>query len=61
MYVGLNPWDGIEQQPINLPGSLSPVAGSRQAYRSEIGGRDLVFVPYFTIDTERYNTYFTIA
>ena len=24
-------------------------------------GRDLVFVPYFTIDTESYNTYFKVA
>ena len=61
MYVGLNPWDGIEQQPIDLPGSLTPMSGSRQAYRTEIAGRDLVFVPYFTIDTEKYNTYFAIA
>ncbi len=61
MYVGLNPWDGIEEQPIDLPGSLSPLSASRQAYRTEIAGRAVVFVPYFTIDTERYNTYFKIA
>jgi hypothetical protein len=40
---------------------LSPLSASRQAYRTVIAGRDLVFVPYFTIDTERYNTYFRIA
>ena len=61
MYVGLNPWDGIEEQSIDVPRSLSPLAASRQAYRTEVAGRDLVFVPYFTIDTERYNTYFRIA
>ena len=61
MYVGLNPWDGIGEQPINLPGSLSPLSASGQAYRTAIAGRDLVFVPYFTIDTERYNTYFRIG
>jgi DUF1680 family protein len=61
MYVGLNPWDGIGEQSISLPGSLSPVSGSEQAYRTVIAGRDLVFVPYFTVDTERYNTYFRIA
>jgi len=58
MYVGLNPWDGIEDAIIDLPGTLQPLAGSRQAYRTEVDGRDLVFVPYFAIDTERYNTYF---
>ena len=61
MYVGLNPWDGIGEQPIDLPGSLSPLSASGQAYRTVIAGRDLVFVPYFTIDTERYNTYFRVA
>jgi hypothetical protein len=58
MYVALNSWDGIQEQSIDLPGSLSPLPGSRQGYRTEIAGRDVVFVPYFTIDTERYNTYF---
>jgi uncharacterized protein len=61
MYVGLNPWDGIGEQSINLPGSLSPVSASGQSYRALIAGRDLVFVPYFTVDTERYHTYFRIA
>jgi hypothetical protein len=61
MYVGLNPWDGIGHQAIDLPGSLSPISGSSQAYRTTIAGRDLVFVPYFTVDTERYNTYFRMA
>jgi DUF1680 family protein len=61
MYVGLNPWDGVGEQSIDLPGSLSPVSGSAQAYRTVVAGRDLVFVPYFTVDTERYNTYFRIA
>ena len=61
MYVGLNPWDGITEQVIDLPASLSPLATSSQAYRTVISGRDLVFVPYFTIDTERYHTYFRMA
>jgi DUF1680 family protein len=61
MYVGLNPWDGIGEQPVDLPGSLSPISGSDQAYRTVIAGRDLVCVPYFTVDTERYHTYFRMA
>ena len=61
MYVGVNPWDGITEQVIDLPGSLSPLATSSPAYRTVVSGRDLVFVPYFTIDTERYNTYFRMA
>jgi DUF1680 family protein len=61
MYVGLNPWEGIREQRIDLPGSLTPVSGVHQAYRTAVNGRDLVFVPYFTIDTEMYNTYFKLA
>ena len=61
MYVGLNPWDGIGEQSLKLPGSLSPLSGSKQAYRTVVAGRDVVFVPYFTVDTEGYNTYFRIA
>jgi hypothetical protein len=61
LYVGLNPWEGIGEQPVHLPGSLSPLSSSGQAYRTVVAGRDLVFVPYFTVDTERYNTYFRIA
>jgi uncharacterized protein len=61
MYVGLNPWDGIEAQRVDLPRSLRPLSGSRQAYRADVDGRDLVFVPFFAIDTERYNTYFRVA
>jgi len=61
MYVGLNPWDGIGEQVVDLPGSLTPLPGSQQGYRTVVDGRDLVFVPYFTIDTESYNTYFKIA
>ena len=61
MYVGLNPWDGLGEQPIDLPGSLSPVSPFGQAYRTHVGGRDLVFAPYYTVDTEKYNTYFSVA
>ncbi len=61
MYVGLNPWEGIEEEVIDLPGSLAPVAGMREAYRTTVDGRDLVFVPYYAVETETYNTYFKIA
>ncbi|WP_076069599.1 beta-L-arabinofuranosidase domain-containing protein [Sphingomonas montana] len=61
MYVGLNPWDGIEDRAIALPGALEPMPGDGQAYRTEVGGRNLVFVPYFNVQTERYNTYFKVA
>jgi hypothetical protein len=61
MYVGLNPWTGIGDQTIALPAALEPMPGQTQSYRAHVDGRDLVFVPYFNVDTERYNTYFKIA
>jgi DUF1680 family protein len=61
MYVGLNPWEGIADHLIDLPGTLSPLSAPGHAYRALIGGRDLVFVPYYTVDTERYHTYFRIG
>ncbi|WNO54076.1 beta-L-arabinofuranosidase domain-containing protein [Stakelama saccharophila] len=61
MYVGLNPWEGVMDQPLPLPGALTPVAGQAQAFTMAAGGHDLVFVPYFAVEAERYNTYFTVA
>jgi DUF1680 family protein len=61
MYVGLNPWEGIQERALDLPGALQAVTGVQQSYRTEVDGRNLVFVPYFKIDTETYNTYFRIA
>jgi DUF1680 family protein len=61
MYVGINPWEGIEKQPIDLPGSLDLLPGTNQSYKTTVDGRDLVFVPYFHVGTEATNTYFRIA
>ncbi len=61
MYVGLNPWDGLAQQPLSLPAGLSPVPGREHVLDMTVGSHNLVFVPYFTVDAESYNTYFKIA
>ncbi len=61
MYVGINPWEGIDQQAIALPGALEPMPNSDIAYRTQVGERNLVFLPYFNVDTERSTTYFKIA
>jgi len=61
MYVGINPWEGIEDQVIALPGGLQPMPGQSEAYRTRVDGRDLVFVPYYAVDTERTATYFKTA
>ena len=61
MYVGLNPWEGAEKQPQPLPSGLRPVSGSPQSYVLPSGDRSLVFVPYYRVVQERYNTYFRTA
>jgi uncharacterized protein len=58
MYVGLNPWDGLAETPLSLPAALKPVKGRQDCYFMTINGKDLVFVPYFDVQLESYNTYF---
>ena len=61
MYVGLNPWEGIDQETIALPGALTPTPGHLESYRAKVGQRNLVFVPYYAVDAERTTTYFKTA
>jgi uncharacterized protein len=61
MYVGINPWEGIDNDVIALPGALEPMPNSDIAYRAKVGARNLVFIPYFNVDTERTATYFKTA
>ena len=56
MYVGLNPWEGLEQMPVALPAALKPVRSD--SYVLRVDGKDLVFVPYFDVQLESYHTYF---
>jgi uncharacterized protein len=61
MYVGLNPWDGLAETPLALPAALKPVKGRSSSYVMSVDGKDLVFVPYFAVQMESYNTYFRKA
>jgi DUF1680 family protein len=61
MYAGVNPWEGIQDEAIALPSALEPMPNSDVAYRTKVGARNLVFLPYHQVDTERTNTYFKIA
>jgi len=61
MYVGLNPWEGLDQTPLALPSALKPVKGRADSYVADVNGKDLIFVPYFDVQMERYNTYFRKA
>jgi hypothetical protein len=61
MYVGLNPWDGLAETPVALPAALKPVEGRSDIYVMSVDGKELVFVPYFDVQLESYNTYFRKA
>ncbi len=61
LYVGLNPWEGLEQTPVALPAALKPVKGQSDSYVLSVNGKELVFVPYFDVQSESYNTYFRKA
>jgi len=58
MYVGLNPWEGLAETPLALPTALKPVNGRSDSYVMNVEGKELVFVPYFEVQMESYNTYF---
>jgi uncharacterized protein len=58
MYVGLNPWEGLDQLPLAIPAALKPVEGLSDSYVMSINGKELVFVPYYDVQLESYNTYF---
>jgi uncharacterized protein len=60
MYVGLNPWEGLVETPISLPSELKPI-NRTDCYVMEVAGKELVFVPYFDVKLESYNTYFKKA
>jgi DUF1680 family protein len=61
MYVGLNPWEGLETQKLPLPSGLQRLPGDQQAYSLPVGSKTLVFLPYYRVELERYNTYFRTA
>lgn len=58
MYVGMNPWPGLADTPVSLASALRPLPGEAQAFHARVADRDLVMVPFHTIQDETYNTYF---
>ncbi len=60
LYVGSNPWgelgEELEQTPVALHSALQPIRND--AYVANVGGKDLVFAPYYDVQLESYNTYF---
>ncbi|MHB1020835.1 MAG: beta-L-arabinofuranosidase domain-containing protein [Acidobacteriaceae bacterium] len=56
MYVALNPWDELAKSAMALPEGLEPVAS--QTYVRKVADREVVFVPFYSLQTESYTTYF---
>ncbi len=56
LYVGLNPWEELGQTALALPAALKPIRPD--GYVTDVNGKELVFVPYFDVQLESYNTYF---
>lgn len=55
-YVALNPPRTLNQDHLNLPSSLKP-AGPH-IFTENYGGREIVFVPLYSIQAETYTSYF---
>jgi DUF1680 family protein len=60
-YVALNPGREPGGDRLPLPSSLKPLARGSQSFASETGGRQIVFVPLYSIQSESYTTYFSRA
>jgi DUF1680 family protein len=58
LYVGLNPWEGIEQTAVTLPAALQPLNGRKDAAVLRVNDKSLVVVPYYDVQLESYHTYF---
>jgi uncharacterized protein len=58
MYVALNPPEKLFTTPLSLPDGLKAVQGQSQTWLQHMGGQQLIFVPFYTVRNESYNTYF---
>ena len=58
-YVALQPEAGLEKERLRLPAGLKQVGPQRFVDTYE--GRDVTFVPLYSVRTERYTTYFSKA
>jgi uncharacterized protein len=56
MYVALNPFEELAQTPVALPAALQTIRDD--GYVMNVGGKELVFAPYYEVQLESYNTYF---
>lgn len=61
MYVALDGAADPKTKTISGPAELKPLAGRAQAYRKAGAGQDMIFVPYYQIADQTYDTYFKMA
>jgi uncharacterized protein len=58
LYVGINPWPGLAETPLALPAALKPIKGQSDRYVLDVAGKEQVFLPYYDVQLEKYQTYF---
>ncbi len=58
MYVAATPPADLYSTPLRLPQGLRPLLGSSSIFEYPMAQTNLQFRPWYTIQNERYNTYF---
>lgn len=61
MYVAIDPPLSLFTAKLSMPGDLRAIAGQRQTWMRRVQGQEIVFVPFYKIRNESYNTYFLSA
>ena len=61
MHVAVDPPDGLEKRPLHINDGFSALEHRADAWTRSDGGQQVVFVPFYQVQNERYTTYFTRA
>ncbi len=61
MLVAIDPPDGLEKRPLRINDDFSALEHRADTWTRSDGGQQVVFVPFYQVQNERYTTYFTRA
>jgi DUF1680 family protein len=61
MLVAIDPPDGLEKRPLPIHEGFGALEHRADAWTRNDGGQQVVFVPFYQVQNERYTTYFTGA
>ena len=59
MLVAIDPPQGLETEPLPVAEGFATMAGRAGAWVRNEQGQQIVFVPFYQVQNERYTTYFT--